>query len=91
MTKREHEALQEHFNKMGDYMTEADIAFKQLQELNGKEGTGHKWCCAAQNYRDLLSVGKDYTYIYDEYVKYNGMVDAMRQLGRTLAELNFWK
>lgn len=42
MTKREHEALQEHFNKMGDYMTEADIAFKQLQDLNGKEGTGHR-------------------------------------------------
>lgn len=91
MTKREHEALQEHFNKMSDYMTEADIAFKQLQDLNGKEGTGHKWCCAAQNYRDLLSVGKDYTHIYDRYVQYNGMVDAMRELGRTLAGLNFWK
>ena len=91
MTKREHEALQKEFNKMGDYMAKADTAFKQLQDLNGKEGTGHRWCCAAQNYRDLLSVGKDYTYIYDEYVKYNGMVDAMRTLGSTLAELNFWK
>ena len=91
MTKREHEALQKEFNKMSDYMAKADTAFKQLQDLNGKEGTGHKWCCAAQNYRDLLSAGKDYTYIFDEYVKYNGMFDAMRKLGSTLAELNFWK
>ena len=91
MTKREHEALQKEFNKMSDYMAKADIAFKQLQDLNGKEGTGRRWCCAAQNHRDLLSAGKDYTYIYDEYVKYNGMVDAMRSLGSTLAELNFWK
>lgn len=91
MTKKEHAALQDLFNKMGEYDAEADIAFKRLQDLNGTEGTGHRWCCAAQNYRDLLSVGKDYTHIYDRYVQYNGMVDAMRQLGSTLAGLNFWK
>ncbi len=91
MTKKERSALQEHFNKMGDYIALADEAFDKLQALNGIEGTGHKWCCAAQNYRDLLSVGKDYTHIYDNYVKYNGMVDALRELGSTLAELNFWK
>lgn len=91
MTKREHEALQKEFNKTSEYDAEADVAFKRLQDLNGTEGTGHRWCCAAQNYRDLLSVGKDYTHIYDRYVQYNGMVDAMRELGRTLAGLNFWK
>jgi hypothetical protein len=91
MTKVEHKTLQEHFNKMNDYKAEADIAFKQLQDLNEKEGTGHRWCSAAQNYKDLFSVGKDYTNIYDRYIQYNGMVEAMRQLGSTLAELNFWK
>ncbi len=91
MTKKEHNAMQELFNQMGEYRDAADMAFKQLQDLNGKEGTGHRWCCAAQNYRDLLSVGKDYTHIYDRYVQYNGMSDAMMELGRTLAGLNFWK
>jgi len=91
MTKREHEALQKEFNKMSEYDAEADVAFKRLQDLNGTEGTGHRWCCAAQNYRDLLSKGKDYTYIYDQYVEANGKRDAMMDLGRTLAGLNFWK
>lgn len=91
MTKKEHAALQEFFNEMGEYDTAADIAFKRLQDLNAKEGTGHRWCCAAQNYRDLLSKGKDYTHIYDNYVEANGKRDVMMELGRTLAGLNFWK
>lgn len=91
MTKKERAALQELFNKMGEYDADADAAFKRLQDLNAKEGTGHRWCCAAQNYRDLLSKGRDYTYIYDQYVEANGKRDAIMELGRTLAELNFWK
>lgn len=91
MTRKEHEALQKEFNKLSDYMAKADEAFKRLQELNGAEGTGKRWCCAEQNYKDLLSVGKDYTRIYDNYVKYNGMYDALTQVGKTLANLNFWK
>lgn len=91
MTKKERAALQELFNKMSEYDAEADVAFKRLQELNAKEGTGHKWCCAAQNYRDLLSKGKDYTHIYNNYVEASGKYEATLDLGRTLAELNFWK
>ena len=91
MTKTERKALQEYINKMTGYRVVVDIAFKELQDLNEKEGTGHRWCCADQNYKDLLSVGKDYTNIYNRYVQYNGMIDALNQLGNTLAELNFWK
>lgn len=91
MTKVEHDAIQKAFNKMSAYQKAADEAFKELQELNATEGTGHKWCCAAQNYRDLLSKGKDYTFVYDVYVANNGAVDALRSIGNTLAGINFWK
>lgn len=91
MTRKEHEALQKEFNKFGDYMKKADEAFTRLQELNGKEGTGVRYCSAEHNYKALLSVGKDYTRIYDEYVRYNGMREAIESLGGVLAELNFWK
>ena len=91
MTKREHKALQEHFNRMGEFRDKADKAFKKLQDLNGTEGTGTRWCSAEHNYKDLLSVGKDYTYIYNEYVKATANDFLLMELGSTLAELNFWK
>lgn len=90
MTKREHAALQNEINKMTEYMQKADEAFNRLQDLNGTEGTGRRWCCAEQNYKELLSVGKDYSHIYNDYIKYNSKLDALRELGSTLAELNFW-
>ena len=91
MTKREHEALQREFNKLTEYRAKANEAFVKLQELNATEGTGVRYCSAEHNYKDLLSVGKDYTYIYNDYVRANGMEMALNELGTTLAELNFWK
>lgn len=91
MTKKEHAALQALFNKLDDYRAEEDIAFKRLQDLNEKEGTGHRWCSAEHNYKELLSKGKDYTYIYNDYVEARGKYEACMELGHTLAELNFWK
>lgn len=91
MTKQEHETLQRFVNKMSEYQGKADKAFKRLQDLNGTEGTGHRWCCAQTNATDLLSVGKDYMYLYDEYVKANAAIDTITNLGSELAELGFWE
>lgn len=91
MTKKEHEALQKLFNETGELRDIADQAFKRLQELNATEGTGTRWCCAKTNALDLLKCGKDYMYIYDKYVEANAKEDMLRELGRTLAELDFWK
>lgn len=91
MTKREREALQKEFNKLSDYRAKANEAFQRLQDLNATEGTGIRYCSAEQNYKELLSVGKDYTFVYNDYVKANGMEMALTQIGSTLAELNFWK
>lgn len=91
MTKKEHEAIQKEFNRLSDYRAKANEAFVRLQELNAEEGTGRRYCSAEQNYKELLSVGKDYTFIYNDYVKANGMEMALTRLGTTLAELNFWK
>ena len=76
---------------MSEYQGKADKAFKRLQDLNGTEGTGHRWCCAQTNATDLLSVGKDYMYLYDEYVKANAAIDTITNLGSELAELGFWE
>ena len=83
--------MQEHLNKMTELMEESDKAFKRLQDLNGSEGTGTRWCCAKTNALDLLGCGKDYMHIYDDYVKANAKLDLLREFGSTLAELNFWK
>lgn len=91
MTKQEHETLQGFVNKMSEYQDKADRAFKRLQELNGTEGTGHRWCSAQTNAKDLLSVGKDYMYLYDEYVEAHAAIDTITKLGSELAELGFWK
>lgn len=91
MTKQEHEMLQRFVNKMSEYQDKADRAFKRLQELNGTEGTGHRWCSAQTNAKDLLSVGKDYMYLYDDYVEANAAIDTITKLGSELAELGFWK
>lgn len=91
MTKKEHKALQEHFNRMSEFREQADRAFKRLQDLNGEEGTGTRWCCAETNYKDLLSVGKDYTYIYNDYVEACAKDMLLMELGSTMANLDFWK
>ena len=92
MTKREHKALQELVNKHSEYREKADRAFERLQDLNEKEGSGSRWCCAATNMEDLLAAGKDYVYLYTEYVENNAKADTLEwELGRTLAGLNFWK
>ena len=92
MTKREHKALQELVNKQSEYREKADRAFEKLQDLNEKEGSGSRWCCAASNMRDLLAAGKDCVYLYTEYVENNAKADAIAwELGGTLAGLNFWK
>ena len=92
MTKREREAMQELVNRSQYYEELRDNAFQRLQELNATEGTGHRWCSAPQNIRDLMSCGKDYMWIYNQYVEYDAKADAFKwELGSTLAELNFWK
>lgn len=91
MTKREHETLQKRINKISEYRAEADRVFEKLKTLNATEGTGHRWCCAVQNVRDLLSCGKDYMWLYDKYVEACAKADGLSDLGKDLAELNFWK
>ena len=92
MTKREREAMQMLVNKGMEYREKSDKAFNRLQDLNATEGTGCRWCSAKHNMEDLHSVGKDYTGIYDEYIKYHAMYEALTmELGGELAELNFWK
>jgi len=91
MTKKERDAIQKYFNKMNDYEKEADEAFYQLQELNGNEGTGHRWCCAETNYKDLLSCGHDYGYLFIKYTEGRAKSRAILELGRDLADLGFWR
>ncbi len=91
MTKREHEELQKLMNKSIEYSNQADKYFKRLQELNATEGTGTRWCSAADNTKDLLSVGKDYLYLYLGYVEARAKDEELWELGGVLAELNFWK
>lgn len=91
MTKKEHEALQKLFNEINEQREEADKAFKELQNRNATEGTGKRWCCAKDNALDLLSCGKNYMRIYDRYVAASAKEDMLHELGRTLAELDFWK
>ncbi len=91
MTRKERETLQGFINRLSEYEEKADRAFKRLQELNGTEGTGKRWCCAQTNATDLLSTGKDYMYLYEEYVKANAAIDTITSLGSGLAELGFWK
>ena len=57
MTKKEREVLQKYFNRIREFQTKGNETFNKLMELNGAEGTGHRWCCASENLRDLLSVG----------------------------------
>lgn len=91
MTKKEHDALQKLMNEMNELRDRSEQAFKRLQDLNAKDGTGKRWCCAKTNATDLLGCGKDYMYLYEEYVQANAKEDMLVELGHTLAELNFWK
>lgn len=92
MTKREREAMQKLVNRHSKYREEADNAFKTLQDLNEVEGTGTRWCSAVENMKDLLSQGRDYTWIYNKYIENSAKADVLEwELGGELAELNFWK
>ena len=91
MTKKEHDALQKVMNTTQEYREKANQRFKRLQELNATEGTGIRWCSAEQNYKDLLSVGKDYGWIYREYIEAQGIEDGIIKVGVVLANLGFWK
>ncbi len=91
MTRKEQEVLQKFCNRMSKYEAKADDAFKMLQDLNEKEGTGKRWCSAEQNVKDLLSVGKDYMYLYNEYVRADAAIDTLMALGSELADIGFWK
>jgi hypothetical protein len=48
-----------HFDKRDEW-------FKELQELNGEYGDGHKWCDAALNLKGLLGTEKE-TKAFDLY------------------------
>lgn len=91
MTKREHEAMQKQINMIEEYRKEADVAFKELQNLNATEGTGHRWCCAETNAVDLLKCGKDYMHLLAKYNRATAKVDLLTNIGGELAELGFWK
>ena len=90
MTKRERKALQEFMNKTCRYDADSDKVFKELQDLNQRMGTGHRWCSAEMNYKDLLSCGHDYGYLFKMYVALNAKKDLLKEYGSMLAELNFW-
>lgn len=91
MTKREHEELQKAMNKATAHRKKAEECFHRLQELNFKEGTGHRWCSAETNAKDLLSVGKDYMWLYARYVEENAMEEATCEVAKVLSRLGFWK
>ncbi len=96
MTKKEREVLQKYFNRIREFKTKGNESFNKLMELNGAEGTGHRWCCASENLRDLLSV-KDrreqdhIVCLYDDYVGARAAEDLLMELGAELANLGFWK
>lgn len=91
MTKLEHETLQKFINRIRNIRERQDEIFDFLLEENRKNGTGHAWCCAYENYKDLKACGKDYTYKYECYVKCGAQYDLLTELGQELAELKFWK
>ena len=91
MTTKERAALQAFVNKYEHYRKQEDKAFKALQKANKEKGSGHAWCSAGENFKDLLAAGYDYTQTYNSYVKYSAMQDAISELGRVLAGVNFWK
>ena len=97
MTTKEREAVQTFFNQMTRIDNEADEAFKELQELNAKFGSGSRWCCAQINRDEILEHCKvEYIknrakFVYDNYVKAIGQRDLMSEFGQTVADLGFWK
>ena len=55
MTKQTMKELVSNWNrKMGEAKEESKEAFKELMELNGKYGDGHRWCHATKNYMGLV-------------------------------------
>ena len=90
MRKTEREMLQRYVNSSQIYEKEKGDAFRFLQKKN-KEVTGHGWCSAEMNYKDLLKAGHDYTREYDKYIEASAKVSAIQDLGIELARLNFWK
>lgn len=97
MTTKERTAIQTFFNKYGEIREQQEKAFKELQDLNGKLGSGSRWCCAMTNRDDILKSDADSrtkgraTYLYDIYTEARGKEELMREFGKELANLGFWK
>ena len=97
MTTKERNALQNLYNRLvNNAKKQSEVAFKGLQNLNSSLGNS-KWCCAMQNFEEILKTTTDRKIIYQaeqlirEYQEANGMEQAYYELGNTLVELNFWK
>lgn len=83
--------MQQRINTITELDKKADAAFKRLQELNATEGTGKRWCSAQLNAIELLKSGKDYMWIYENYVTARAKIDALTDVGCDLASVGFWK
>ena len=92
MTTKERAALQNHINTINSYEQKADECFKKLQSMNAHVGSGHAWCCAELNCKELMAAGETKALdIYRQYIEYRASVDMLRELGKTLSHVNFWK
>lgn len=100
MTTQERNTIQAFVNRFTDLRAEADAAFTELQKLN-KDTSGKAWCCAYDNYKDLVETSKKPGYtrhlaegarkLYEQYVEANAKQDLMRDLMTELADIGFWK
>lgn len=91
MTKKEKEKYLQLMSNMEAYQEEANRAFQILQNANKKIGTGKAWCSARENWKDLLSCGKDYTSVYEDYIRYGAKHDAYLRIGQAFANFGLWK
>lgn len=91
MTKAEKAKYLQLMSNMEVYQKEEDKAFKILQDTNRKIGTGKPWCSARKNWEDLLSCGKDYTNVYEDYIRYGAKYDAYLRIGQAFANFGLWK
>ena len=92
MTKKERAVLQAFFNRMSEFRDAENEAFAALQNANGLNGDGHRWCCAQTNYEGLLKQGHTkYGCQYNKYVEAGAKISLLTELRSELANLGFWK
>ena len=97
MTAKERNEIQAFFNRFSEFNEEESRAFKKLQEMNKEHGSGEVWCSASANLECIIRECEDQNivnrakYVYDEYTKARGKIEVMWEIGRTLAEIGFWK